>query len=56
MIRLLQFLIFGHAHKWVEDSRNEIRRGKEGFVIGVFVTCRCETCGRPKSWTLKVSQ
>ena len=49
MLRLIQFLIFGHIHKWQETARGDLRRGDER---GVRVICTCERCGRPKNFDL----
>lgn len=51
MIRLLQFLIFGHVHKWVEDCRNPLTRG--GSTTGQIVFTHCEKCGAQKCWALR---
>ena len=53
MIRLLQFLIFGHAHKWVEDKRVDLFADDgPGRPYGTRVMCHCETCGKPKRFDL----
>ena len=43
MIRLLQYLIFGHIHKWedIADSRFTDGDGESGSMV----YCKCVTCG-----------
>ena len=50
MLRLLQFLLFGHSHKWKETSR--CRLNSSGGSVGVRIICVCERCGRPKNFDL----
>lgn len=54
MLRLLQFLIFGHIHKWKEVSRENLTQRQHGALtkIGQRVYTDCETCGAHKSWDL----
>lgn len=54
MIRILQFLFFGHVHKWQETSRRELFLTRNGarHLIGERVFCKCETCGKPEKFDL----
>lgn len=55
MIRLLQLLIFGHAHKWVTireiNFTDDIREyERTGVPTGRKYTCQCETCGKIRTF------
>lgn len=51
MLRLLQFLFFGHIHRWIEDDRHSLT--VEGSAAkGVRIICTCETCGKPRKFDL----
>lgn len=50
MIKLLQYLIFGHAHKWKSVSRHNLT--EEGGGIGVRYILQCEQCGKVKKTDL----
>lgn len=55
MIRLLQFLIFGHIHEWKEDGRDSVSRIEDGRVVdrtGIAVFCTCKKCGIPRRYNL----
>ena len=54
MIRLLQFLVFGHWHKWkiinqrgYVDYANYVDDGKI-MAKGIQYTLQCEKCGKLK--------
>lgn len=51
MIRLLQLLIFGHAHKWaiirkVDIVRHDATPVAPGLPLHRDYECQCETCGK----------
>ena len=48
MLRLLQWLIFGHIHKW-----KSVRCGPVNYTSGsrgFYHDLECETCGKHKYW------
>ena len=47
VIRLIQFLIFGHVHKWVTTREAPLEYTFNGKTVasGRRYTCRCELCG-----------
>lgn len=47
MLRLLQFLILGHVHKW-ETVKNVRITYTDVNAEAFMYVCRCETCGRYK--------
>lgn len=51
MLKLIQYLIFGHSHKWVIIKQGTACcRGKD---IGTWYDLQCEHCGNVKSkWNL----
>lgn len=51
MIRLLQWLIIGHVHRWKETDRYELK-DHDGDTIGRTVYCTCEKCGKPVMFKL----
>lgn len=51
MIRLLQFIIFGHIHKWKETGEARLVDGDRA-VIGRRVFTVCEKCGAHRKWDL----
>lgn len=50
MLRLLQFLLFGHVHKWEELGRSKLTNDFGG--VGTRFICRCEKCGKPRKFDL----
>lgn len=52
MLRLIQFLIFGHVHKWQVIEKGTFRT-TDGYTqnpnaivkTGVRYSCRCDKCG-----------
>jgi len=48
MIRLLQFLIFGHIHKWTDDGPH-IQVEYKGKHVGILQPMKCEKCGNRKT-------
>jgi len=52
MIRLLQFLIFGHIHKWADDGTH-IPVEYRGKHFGILQPMKCEKCGNRK--TVKIA-
>lgn len=54
MIRLLELLIHGCFHRWIETDRHEfcIKPDLE-IIAGHVIYCKCTKCGRPKKFTLK---
>lgn len=56
MMRVLQFLFFGHVHKWetikevgYQEWGGEIGEGRPSKVATKYV-CRCERCGVVKAF------
>ena len=55
MIRLLQFLIFGHVHKWETVGRSSWKTvGEFGSELesGPRFVCKCEKCGAYRTFDL----
>lgn len=53
MIRLIQFLIFGHVHKWEEIDRSGYKGvNREGVVRqrGIAYIQRCAHCGKMRTF------
>lgn len=50
MIRLLQFLFFGHIHKWVDVGSGRWQRGSD--EAGPRYVCKCEKCGAYRAFDL----
>ena len=50
MLRLLQWLLFGHVHKWVE--KNRMRLDTDFGAVGVRVISECEHCGKFRKFDL----
>lgn len=49
MIRLLQLLFLGHAHKWkIIQQYNVTRADKADSVVATAYVCQCEECGALK--------
>ena len=46
MLRIIQYLIFGHIHKWVTIKTGELVDG--GDVTGLWYDLKCEKCGDVK--------
>lgn len=51
MIELLQKLIYGHAHKWVQVREVEVHSA--GFAVGTNYHMKCEVCGRMKQYKFR---
>lgn len=50
MIKLLQFLLFGHVHKWKIIARCPIEyEGWGTYYKATRYTLQCETCGDIKA-------
>jgi len=47
MIRLFQFIIFGHIHEWEDTSQSTY---KTGLGYGPIVYCKCKKCGEHRSF------
>lgn len=52
MVKLLEWLLCGCAHTWVEDQRRDLISSQSGRRIGVNVYCHCAKCGLPKRFDL----
>ena len=50
MIRLLNFLLDGCFHEWVENDRVGVEDNSS--FIGYAVFCTCKKCGTHKSFNL----
>lgn len=52
MIRLLQMLFWGHAHKWKIIKEGKLRHEQHGYSSAPIVSTgtryvlQCETCGK----------
>ena len=51
MIRLLQWLIFGHVHKWKQVDRTALKM-TDSDEVGTRVECVCERCGVHRKFDL----
>lgn len=51
MIRLLQWIVFGHVHKW-ETLHEKKLTDRDTGAVGTRFLCRCSTCGRVKKWDM----
>jgi hypothetical protein len=49
MIRLLQWLIYGHCHKWKILEKVQVK-SSDGERLWTRHYCQCETCGVIKSF------
>lgn len=49
MIRLLQWIVFGHIHTW-ETIYDTKLRDRETGAVGTRFVCRCKMCGEIKKW------
>ena len=47
MFRLIQFIIFGHLHKW-ETIDTSVLNMEHSTVRGTRYTLRCANCGKVK--------
>ncbi len=50
MIKLLQLLIFGHAHEWIDIKREawrDVSFGEPG-TISTRILFKCAKCGKEK--------
>jgi len=54
MIRLIQWLIFGHVHKYEEVEQADFTDCHRGKVIGKSYILRCEGCGEMKAFKVEV--
>jgi hypothetical protein len=52
MIRLIQWLIYGHIHKYEQVEAGNLTR--EGKVFGKLYVMRCESCGKMKTFEVLV--
>lgn len=52
MLRLLQWLIFGHVHEWETDQQVNLVRKEGEIPYGSAVNLRCKKCGNWKRVTL----
>jgi hypothetical protein len=50
MLKLLQYIIFGHVHVW-ETQRHVELEGPDGG-LGSRAECKCKTCGAWKKFDL----
>ena len=49
MIRLIQFLIFGHWHKWKIIEKHSLWKNGYELSTGDLYYLQCEICGDVKS-------
>lgn len=49
MIDLIQKLLFGHVHHWVERSSHSVIGSDSRFAEKIVVVSRCSICGRMKN-------
>jgi len=55
MLRLLQLLVFGHAHKWTDVSAWEcsLKSQADGKPYKVVYVTKCAHCGAYRSWSCR---
>lgn len=53
MIRLIQWLIFGHVHIWEHEDELDIVETRGGIPLGRAYVCKCKTCGEPRLFRCK---
>ena len=52
MTALIQFLLFGHTHRWVETDRVPLVESRNSIPFGKVVYCTCSICGKPTRFKL----
>ena len=55
MIKLLQWLIFGHAHKYTQVEALELRTKILGEYTGKAYILRCDCCGKMKCFKVEAN-
>lgn len=50
MLRLLQWLLLGHAHRWSILKHGPYRAHDDGITVstGTYYVLQCQTCGNVK--------